>query len=63
MLHLILNNEDVPITFDVFVGFPGETDEQFGDTLSLMREVKFDSVNTATHSPRTNTSAIEWTNQ
>ena len=54
---------DAAITADVIVGFPGETDEQFEDTLSLMREVKFDSVNTAAYSPRPNTPAAEWTDQ
>mmetsp|Transcript_15256 Transcript_15256/g.23744 ORF Transcript_15256/g.23744 Transcript_15256/m.23744 type:complete len:686 (+) Transcript_15256:99-2156(+) len=54
---------DASITADVIVGFPGETDEDFEDTLSLMEEVVFDSVNTAAYSPRPNTPAAEWTNQ
>ena len=36
---------------------------QFLDTLSLMEEVKFDSVNTAAYSPRPNTPAATWDNQ
>lgn len=42
---------------DAIVGFPGETEEQFQETLSLMEEVVFDSVNTAAYSPRPNTPA------
>ena len=40
-----------------------ETEEQFQDTLKLMEEVKFDSVNTAAYSPRPNTPAAVWENQ
>jgi len=47
----------------VIVGFPGETEEQFQETLSLMEEVVFDSVNTAAYSPRPNTPAAVWDNQ
>jgi tRNA-2-methylthio-N6-dimethylallyladenosine synthase len=47
----------------VIVGFPGETEEQFQETLSLMEEVIFDSVNTAAYSPRPNTPAALYTNQ
>ena len=54
---------DASITADVIVGFPGETEEDFQDTLSLMEEVKFDTVNTAAYSPRPNTPAATWDNQ
>ena len=54
---------EASITADVIVGFPGETEEQFQDTLSLMEEVVFDSVNTAAYSPRPNTPAAVWDNQ
>mmetsp|Transcript_54855 Transcript_54855/g.164159 ORF Transcript_54855/g.164159 Transcript_54855/m.164159 type:complete len:413 (-) Transcript_54855:203-1441(-) len=54
---------DASITADVIVGFPGETEEQFQETLSLMEEVVFDSANTAAYSPRPNTPAAEWDNQ
>ena len=54
---------DAAITADIIVGFPGETEEQFQDTLRLMEEVVFDSVNTAAYSPRPNTPAAEWDNQ
>mmetsp|Transcript_24202 Transcript_24202/g.67047 ORF Transcript_24202/g.67047 Transcript_24202/m.67047 type:complete len:681 (+) Transcript_24202:145-2187(+) len=54
---------DASISADVIVGFPGETEEDFQDTLSLMEEVKFDTVNTAAYSPRPNTPAATWENQ
>lgn len=54
---------DAAITADVIVGFPGETEEQFQDTLSLMEEVEFDTVHTAAYSPRPNTPAAEWKDQ
>jgi tRNA-2-methylthio-N6-dimethylallyladenosine synthase len=54
---------DAAITADVIVGFPGETEEQFQETLRLMEEVVFDSVNTAAYSPRPNTPAAKWVNQ
>lgn len=54
---------DASITADIIVGFPGETEEQFLDTLKLMEEVEFDSVNTAAYSPRPNTPAALWDNQ
>jgi tRNA-2-methylthio-N6-dimethylallyladenosine synthase len=47
----------------VIVGFPGETEQDFQETLSLMREVVFDSVNTAAYSPRPNTPAAVLTDQ
>jgi tRNA-2-methylthio-N6-dimethylallyladenosine synthase len=54
---------DASITADVIVGFPGETEEHFLETLRMMEEVIFDSVNTAAYSPRPNTPAALWTNQ
>ena len=54
---------DAAITADVIVGFPGETEEDFGQTLDLMRAVVFDSVNTAAYSPRPNTPAATWDQQ
>merc|ERR1711935_282056 len=54
---------DASISADVIVGFPGETEEDFQDTLSLMEEVKFDTVNTAAYSPRPNTPAATWVDQ
>eukprot|EP00981_Chlorochromonas_danica_P001394 scaffold296_cov164-Ochromonas_danica.AAC.11 len=54
---------DAAITADCIVGFPGETEEQFQQTLSLMEEVHFDMLNTAAYSPRPNTPAALWDNQ
>lgn len=51
------------IAGDMIVGFPGETEEQFEKSLQLMREVKFDVVNTAAYSPRPRTPAAEYENQ
>ena len=48
---------DLSLTSDVIVGFPGETYEQFSDTLSLIREVKFTSLFTFIFSPRHGTPA------
>jgi tRNA-2-methylthio-N6-dimethylallyladenosine synthase len=48
---------DVVLTTDIIVGFPGETDEQFEDTLSLVRDVEYDSAFTFIYSPREGTPA------
>ena len=48
---------DVSLTSDVIVGFPGETYEDFQETLSLIREVGFTSLFTFIFSPRTGTPA------
>ncbi|MGH9685391.1 MAG: tRNA (N6-isopentenyl adenosine(37)-C2)-methylthiotransferase MiaB [Candidatus Acidiferrales bacterium] len=45
------------ITTDIIVGFPGETDEDFADTLSLLDGGRFDGVFSFKYSPRPNTSA------
>lgn len=63
-LHWCLQRiPDASITADCIVGFPGETEEQFQESLSLMEEVKFDLVNTAAYSPRPNTPAATWEDQ
>ena len=54
---------DVGITTDFIVGFPGETEEQFNDTLSIVDEVVFDQCNTAAYSPRKQTPAAVWKTQ
>lgn len=64
MIHMIRHYmPDASITADAIVGFPGESEEQFCNTLSLMEEVKFDAVNTAAYSPRPRTPAALWENQ
>ena len=45
------------LTSDVIVGFPGETEEEFEETLSLIEEVRYDSLFTFIFSPRTGTPA------
>lgn len=45
------------LTSDIIVGFPGETDEQFEDTMTLVKEVGFDSAYTFLYSPREGTPA------
>jgi len=54
---------EAAITADVIVGFPGETEQDFQDTLALMEEVVFDNVNTAAYSPRPNTPAATMLDQ
>lgn len=48
---------DLSITSDIIVGFPGETYEEFCDTLSLLKEVKYTSLFTFIFSPRPGTKA------
>ncbi len=50
---------DSAITSDIIVGFPGETYEDFKDTLSLIEQVRFDSLYTFIFSPRKGTKASE----
>ena len=47
----------VALTTDIIVGFPGETDEDFEETLSAVREVGFDDAFTFKFSPRDGTPA------
>ena len=49
----------ISITTDVIVGFPGETEEDFEETLSLLDEVQYDSVFAFKYSPRPNTPSLK----
>ena len=51
---------DVTITSDFIAGFPGETEEQFQNTLKAMTELELDYSNTAAYSPREGTVAAKW---
>ena len=51
--------EGVSLTSDIIVGFPGETYEDFKETLSLIREVEFTSLFTFIYSPRVGTPAAK----
>jgi len=49
---------EISITSDMIVGFPGETEEDFAQTLNLLEEVGYDSVFTFKYSPRPNTPSL-----
>ncbi len=49
----------IAISTDIIVGFPGETEADFRDTLSLLDKVQYDSVFSFKYSPRPNTPALE----
>jgi tRNA-2-methylthio-N6-dimethylallyladenosine synthase len=52
------SKREISITTDVIVGFPGETVEDFEQTVSLLDEVQFDGVFAFKYSPRPNTPAL-----
>jgi len=50
---------DISITSDIIVGFPGETEADFEQTLSLLREVEYDAIFSFKYSPRPNTPSLK----
>jgi tRNA-2-methylthio-N6-dimethylallyladenosine synthase len=53
---------DVSLSTDIIVAFPGESDEDFLDTLDVVRRVKFDQIFSFKYSPRPETEAEHFTN-
>ena len=54
---------DVSISTDIIVAFPGETDEEFEDTMDVLEKVRFEQIFSFKYSPRPMTKAAEFTNQ
>ncbi|MBE6538136.1 MAG: tRNA (N6-isopentenyl adenosine(37)-C2)-methylthiotransferase MiaB [Ruminococcaceae bacterium] len=50
---------DITLTTDIIVGFPGETEEDFEQTLEILKEVRFDMIFSFIYSPRKGTPAAE----
>jgi len=50
----------ISITTDIIVGFPGESEQDFEETITLMNEVRYDSAFTFKYSPRPNTPALTY---
>ncbi len=53
----------IAITTDIIVGFPGETEADFNDTLALLDQVEYDSLFSFKYSPRPNTAALALSGQ
>lgn len=54
---------DIAISTDIIVGFPGETEEDFEDTLSIVKEARYDMMYSFIYSKRSGTPAAEMENQ
>jgi len=55
-----VKKREISITTDVIVGFPGETEPEFEETLSLLDQVQYDGVFSFKYSPRPNTPALQY---
>ena len=56
-------NENITLTTDIIVGFPGESDEDFERTIEVIKKVKYDSIFSFIYSPRKGTPAAAMENQ
>ena len=54
---------DIALTTDIIVGFPGETEEDFQDTLDVIEKIKFENAYMFMYSKRSNTVASKYDNQ
>jgi tRNA-2-methylthio-N6-dimethylallyladenosine synthase len=57
------SRRNISLTTDIIVGFPGETEADFEQTLQLLDEVQYDSLFSFKYSPRPNTAALALGNQ
>ena len=55
--------DDLAVTTDIIVGFPGETDDDFERTLEVVAHAEYDSAYTFIYSPRPGTEAAAWTDR
>jgi tRNA-2-methylthio-N6-dimethylallyladenosine synthase len=55
------SKKDIAITGDMIVGFPGETDDDFSETMNLIAEVEYDGLYIFKYSPRPRTPAAAYT--
>jgi tRNA-2-methylthio-N6-dimethylallyladenosine synthase len=53
-------NREISITTDTITGFPGETEAEFAETLSMLSEVAYDGVFAFKYSPRPNTPSLQY---
>ena len=54
---------NVAITTDIMVGFPGESQEEFNETMDFVREIRFSKIHVFQYSPRAGTKAANFPNQ
>jgi tRNA-2-methylthio-N6-dimethylallyladenosine synthase len=53
--HLRKRCPNIALSSDIIVGFPGETDEEFADTLAMLKQVEYDEIFSFVYSPRPQT--------